>query len=160
MCDSDVTMIMIRPSANGKDAEGRRGVESLPKAERLLRQTRKSPNKRYSIHEPEVACIAKGKAHKPYEFGSKVSVVTTLRCHWKRRNAIEPIIGHLKSDHRLNRNRLKGVYGDTINALLSAAAFNFKKLLRAFCALLRTFLQNLSPTFLSAPSFMCPQCCV
>lgn len=206
-------------------------LESLSKAERLLQQTRKSSNKLYSIHEPDVACVAKGKAHKPYEFGSKVSIVTTLRgnwilgvhsfsgnpydghtlqtalqqaerltqtpittavcdlgyrkhgipketcdvqiadrfrrpgnrtlrCHWKRRNAIEPIIGHLKSEHRLDRNRLKGVYGDTINALLSAAAFNFKKLLRAFCALLRTFLQNLSPTFLSAPSFMCPQCCV
>ena len=41
---------------------------------RILSQTRHSKNKVYSIHEPEVACIAKGKSHKPYEFGSKISI--------------------------------------------------------------------------------------
>jgi IS5 family transposase len=50
----------------------------------------------------------------------------------KRRAAIEPSIGHLKSEHRLERNRLKGVEGNAINALLSAAAMNFHKLLGAF----------------------------
>jgi IS5 family transposase len=55
----------------------------------------------------------------------------------KRRAAVEPGIGHLKSDHRLERNRLKGVEGDAINAVLSAAAMNFHKLLGA---LVRTFL--------------------
>ena len=48
----------------------------------------------------------------------------------KRRAAVEPSIGHLKNEHRLERNRLKGVAGDAINAILSAAAMNFQKLLR------------------------------
>jgi IS5 family transposase len=48
----------------------------------------------------------------------------------KRRAAIEPIIGHMKSGHRLERNRLKGTPGNAINALLSAAAMNFGKLLK------------------------------
>ena len=46
----------------------------------------------------------------------------------KRRAAVEPTIGHLKSEHRLERNRLKGTVGDAINAILSAAAMNFQKL--------------------------------
>ena len=55
----------------------------------------------------------------------------------KRRAAVEPTIGHLKSHYRLDRNRLKGTLGDALNVLFSAAAFNFSKLLRfvlAFCA--------------------------
>jgi len=48
----------------------------------------------------------------------------------KRRAAIEPIIGHMKSEHRLERNRLKGTLGNAINALLSAAAMNFGKLIK------------------------------
>jgi IS5 family transposase len=58
----------------------------------------------------------------------------------KRRAAVEPSIGHLKNEHRLERNRLKGVAGDALNAILSAAAMNFQKLLRAFW---RTFLHRL-----------------
>jgi IS5 family transposase len=54
----------------------------------------------------------------------------------KRRAAVEPSIGHLKNEHRLERNRLKGVAGDAINAVLSAAAMNFQKLLRAFWLIL------------------------
>ncbi len=46
---------------------------------------------------------------------------------FKRRAAIEPIIGHLKSDHRMARNYLKGFIGDEINLLLAASAFNLKK---------------------------------
>jgi len=45
--------------------------------------------------------------------------------------AVEPSIGHLKNEHRLERNRLKGVAGDAVNAVLAAAAMNFQKLLRA-----------------------------
>lgn len=48
----------------------------------------------------------------------------------KRRAAIEPGIGHLKQEHRMDRNRLKGVPGDRINAILIAAGLNFRKLLR------------------------------
>jgi len=49
------------------------------------------------------------------------------RKKFRRRASIEPIIGHLKSDHRLSRNYLKGFIGDEINLLLAAAAFNLKK---------------------------------
>ena len=48
----------------------------------------------------------------------------------KRRNAIEPVIGHLKSDGRLSRNFLKGAAGDAINALLCGAGHNIRKMLR------------------------------
>jgi len=169
-------------------------------ADRIMAQTRTSKDKVYSVHEPEVKCIAKGKAHKKYEFGCKVSVATTSKTNWilgvhaldgnpydghtlggavaqverisgrapkdvvvdkgyqghnyegtsvvhvvkkiskslsrsmrrmlKRRAAVEPIIGHLKSDHRMDRNHLKGVEGDKINAILAGAGFNLRKLLR------------------------------
>jgi transposase, IS5 family len=59
----------------------------------------------------------------------------TPRALWrwmKRRAAVEPSIGHLKNEHRLERNRLKGVAGNAINAVLAAAAMNFHKLLGAF----------------------------
>ena len=46
-----------------------------------------------------------------------------------KRAAIEPIISHLKSGHRLNKNYLKGVIGDNINILLAAAAMNFKRVM-------------------------------
>jgi len=48
----------------------------------------------------------------------------------KRRAAIEPGIGHLKREHRMDRIRLKGVEGDRINAIMSAAGMNFCKLLK------------------------------
>lgn len=46
---------------------------------KLLSQTKKSKNKIYSLHEPEVYCIAKGKAHKKYEYGCKASIVLTQK---------------------------------------------------------------------------------
>ena len=54
-------------------------ADLLSKACRLLEQTRDSKDKLYSIHAPEVECIAKGKAHKKYEFGNKASLVSTSR---------------------------------------------------------------------------------
>jgi len=59
----------------------------------------------------------------------------TSQAQWrwmKRRAAVEPSIGHLKNEHRLERNRLKGIAGNEINAILAAAAMNFRKLLGAF----------------------------
>lgn len=53
--------------------------EELALTERMLEQQRQDKNKLYSIHAPEVECIAKGKIHKKYEFGIKVSVATTNR---------------------------------------------------------------------------------
>jgi IS5 family transposase len=182
----------------------------LETAHRIHAQKRQDKNKIYSVHEPEVECISKGKAGKKYEFGNKVSVAVTSRGGWlvgaksytgnpydghtlssqleqvnnligdevseayvdmgyrghdyegpakvhidkrqrgrtpralwrwmKRRAAVEPSIGHLKNEHRLERNRLKGVGGDAINAILAAAAMNFQKLLGAFW---RVFLSRL-----------------
>jgi IS5 family transposase len=182
----------------------------LQTAYRIYAQQKHDKDKIYSVHEPEVQCIAKGKAGKPYEFGNKVSVAVTSRGGWlvgarsftgnpydghtlaaqmkqvksmigervgevyvdmdyrrhdytgratvhvdkrrrgrtsrslwrwmKRRAAVEPSIGHLKTEHRLERNRLKGVAGDALNAILSAAAMNFQKLLGAFW---RIFLRRL-----------------
>jgi IS5 family transposase len=175
---------------------------------------RQRGKKIYSLHAPEVECIAKGKSHKPYEFGVKVSVAATLNpsaggqfvAHVKalpgnpydghtletvlpdiekqigatitrlvadkgyrghnapeeykfkiylsgqkrgvteaikrdlrRRSAVEPVIGHLKSDHRMDRSHLKGSKGDAVNAVLAAAGYNFRRLL----AWLRLFLRSL-----------------
>jgi len=175
---------------------------------RIFQQQRHDKNKIYSVHEPQVECISKGKAHKRYEFGCKVSVAATSRGGWfvgamathgnpydghtlkdalkqverivrlpeqafvdqgyrghgytgsvhvhvdkhrrgrtarslwrwmKRRAAIEPGIGHLKREHGMDRNRLKGILGDRINAILSAAGMNFWKLLRWAADFLRRF---------------------
>jgi IS5 family transposase len=48
----------------------------------------------------------------------------------KRRQAIEPVIGHLKADHRMNRCHLKGSNGDSLHAVLCAAGVNIRWLLR------------------------------
>jgi IS5 family transposase len=51
---------------------------------------------------------------------------------WNRRSAIEPVIGHMKEEHRLERNRLKGEEGDKLNAILAGCGYNMRKLARAF----------------------------
>jgi len=167
----------------------------------VLMQQKDSKKKIYSLHEPQVVCICKGKEHKKYEFGNKVSIAKTdsgvivgalsfrdeydghtlapsleqvkrlvgqmpkwvkvdrgyrgnkqidesqilipstpqksmsyyqrkkLSNSHKKRAGIEPVIGHLKSDHRLSRNFYKGIVGDNINIMLAAAAFNFKRMM-------------------------------
>ncbi len=194
----------------------------LKTAQRILTQQRQDKKKVYSVHEPSVECISKGKAHKRYEFGCKVSVAATSRGGWfvgakathgnpydghtltealsqveriagatehafvdmgyrghgyegdvqvhvdkrrrgktprslwrwmKRRSAIEPGIGHLKKEHRMDRNRLKGTEGDRINAILCAAGMNFRKLQRFAAAFLR---QLLMPFFGGVYSFRYP----
>ena len=57
-------------------------AQLLHLSQRVYEQRRKDHDKLYSLHAPEVECIAKGKAHKPYEFGCKVSVVTTSKQSW------------------------------------------------------------------------------
>jgi IS5 family transposase len=59
----------------------------------------------------------------------------SVRNWFKRRSAIEPLIGHLKSDNRMQRNQLKGKEGDHINAILSACGFNMRKLIAVFLCL-------------------------
>ena len=56
-----------------------RFAEPLARVARLLAQQRHDHNKLYSLHAPETECIAKGKAHKKYEFGVKVSLAVTQR---------------------------------------------------------------------------------
>jgi IS5 family transposase len=183
------------------ESRDRRWVET---AKKILSQKRSDSRKIYSLHEPEVYCMSKGKEHKKYEFGAKASVVVgknggvilgayslpendydghalepTLeqvervagyrpavaigdkgfrgqshcgqtevvtpgrgkknasayekrkaRKRFRRRAAIEPRIGHLKSDFRLDRNFLKGQVGDAINLLLAAAASNLSLWMR------------------------------
>ena len=59
-----------------------------------------------------------------------------IKREFKRRAAIEPVIGHLKEHHRMGRNHLAHASGDAINAVLAAAGYNFRRLL----AWLRLFL--------------------
>jgi transposase, IS5 family len=69
--------------------------------------------------------------------GSQAGITPSLKRKLKRRNAIEPVIGHVKSDTRLSRNFLKSTHGGVINALLYAAAHNLRKILaklRPLCA--------------------------
>jgi len=172
---------------------------------RILNQKRTDKNKIYSIYKPFTSCIAKGKAHKQYEFGTKVGLTTTFktliitaiksfkgnphdsktiaplleqmqsninytpkeviydrggkgvkqigntkiatpdyrplkrdtlyqkrvkRKKFRRRAAIEPVIGHLKTDFRLNQNYLWGVNSPQINAFLAATGWNLKKMMK------------------------------
>ena len=70
-------------------------------------------------------------------------VTKAIRREMRRRAAIEPVIGHLKDDHRMRRNYLKGRDGDRSNAVLAAAGYNFSLLLRWFEWLLRALLAAL-----------------
>ena len=67
-------------------------------------------------------------------------VTASIRREMKRRAAVEPVIGHLKAEHRMGRNYLKGPEGDRINAVLAAAGYNFGLLLRWLAAFLRAFI--------------------
>ena len=66
-----------------------------------------------------------------------------LRQAHNKRAGIEPIIGHIKTDHRLNRNFYKGIFGDNINIMLAAAGFNFKRMMNKWKNNLWLFFQNL-----------------
>lgn len=176
----------------------------LERVQRILQQQPKDKNKLYALHAPEVECIGKGKAKKPYEFGVKASIAVTHKSglmvgartfpgnpydghllsaqleqtrilledvgrepkevvvdlgfrgvdqdnprveiihrgkyksltkqqrRWlKRRQAVETAIGHLKSDHRMDRCWLRGQLGDALHAVLCATGYNLRWLLRA-----------------------------
>ena len=66
-----------------------------------------------------------------------------IKREMKRRAAVEPVIGHIKAEHRMDRNYLKGRDGDRINAVLAAAGYNFSLLLRWLAALLRALIAML-----------------
>jgi IS5 family transposase len=67
--------------------------------------------------------------------GAKRGFTVSIKKKLKRRNAIEPVIGHMKSDGRLGRNFLKGTIGDAINAILCGAGHNLRKILRKLALL-------------------------
>lgn len=170
---------------------------------KILIQQKGDKNKIYSIHEPKVSCIAKGKEAKKFEFGNKSGIVLTkttkivvgalafednpydghtldahleqteyltekrpeigivdrgykgkkdiegtkiilpsapkkgstsyqkqkARKQFRARAGIEPVIGHIKHDHRMLRNYLKGTNGDQLNTILAGTGFNLKKML-------------------------------
>jgi IS5 family transposase len=89
----------------------------------------------------------------------KYKSLTSATARWlKRRQAVEPAIGHLKSDHRMDRCWLRGATGDALHAVLCAAGYNLRWLLRAMTRLgLRALLLRLGfvapwVRFLAAPS--------
>jgi IS5 family transposase len=203
--------ILIRDiSRNLGDAQLAKHKEAFDLYEKVISQKKKDSNKVYSLHESHIYAVAKGKDHKKYEYGTKASLVTTMKSNiiigavahkknehdsktleaalshankhrtkpiieaicdrgyrgqkevegtvicipespkkrdtkyqkeqkrkkFRRRAAIEPIIGHIKSDHRMQRNYLKGFVGDEINLLLAASAFNLKKWMNNFLMIL------------------------
>ena len=69
--------------------------------------------------------------------GQTRRVTKAIRREMKRRAAVEPVIGHVKAEHRMDRNYLKGRDGDRINAVLAAAGYNFSLLLRWLARLWR-----------------------
>jgi len=98
----------------------------------------------------------RGHSH-PHKFRVWISgqvrrVTKVIRREMKRRAAVEPVIGHLKAEHRMERNHLKGRQGDRINAVLAAAGHNFSLLLRWLATLLRALIQLLADD--SAPSII------
>jgi transposase, IS5 family len=199
----------------------------LSRARRVRDQMQRQRGpKVYSLHAPEVECIGKGKAHRPYEFGVKVSVATTLahasggqfvthvkalpgnpydghtlaavipdmealigntierilvdkgyRGHnappdyrfrvftsgqkrhmtpkikreLRRRSAIEPVIGHLKAEHRMGRNYLWHRHGEASNAILAAVGYNFRRLIQWLKLLLFQILTRLIAQLQIAP---------
>ena len=68
--------------------------------------------------------------------GQKRRVTPAIKRQMRRRSAVEPVIGHLKNEHRMDRNYLAGPHGDAINAVLAAAGYNFSLLLNWFRQLL------------------------
>src|SRR6266478_1218000 len=80
-------------------------------------------------------------------------VTKAIRREMRRRAAVEPVIGHLKDDHRLRRNYLKGRAGDRINTVLAAAGYNFSLLRRWFEEVWRALLMLTLRRAFSPPSF-------
>ena len=65
------------------------------------------------------------------------------RKRFRGRAGIEPVIGHIKHDHRMIRNYLKGVKGDIINAISAAMGYNLKKRLNQIAFLILSYIKNI-----------------
>jgi IS5 family transposase len=79
-----------------------------------------------------------------YTSGQKRGVTKAIKRIMRRRAAAEPVIGHMKHDHRMDRNYLAHAEGDAINAVLAAAGYNFRRLLAWLRLLLTWFFYTLS----------------
>jgi IS5 family transposase len=66
---------------------------------------------------------------KVFTSGQQRRMTPAIKREKRRRSAVEPVIGHIKNGHRMNRNYLAGPQGDAINAVLAAAGYNFRLLL-------------------------------
>lgn len=110
--------------------------------------------------EPKRIHVDKGyRGHNhPHKFRVWISgqvrrVTKAIRREMRRRAAVEPVIGHVKAEHRMDRNYLKGRDGDRANAVLAAAGYNFSLLLRWLEELLRAIFRTLAaPTFAAQPA--------
>ena len=80
-----------------------------------------------------------------YVLEQKRSVTRAIKRELKRRAAVEPVIGRLKSDHRMDRNYLIGSHGDAANAVLAAVGYNFARLVGWLRQLLCAWLSLLIP---------------
>ena len=86
--------------------------------EKILLQRRNSSHKIYSIHEPDVQCISKGKEHKKYEFGNKVSIIRSATgvilgaCSFRNEYDGHTIEKSLEQVHRLTGKRIRRLAGD------------------------------------------------
>jgi IS5 family transposase len=87
-----------------------------------------------------------------YTAGQKRRMTTAIRREMRRRAAIEPVIGHMKNEHRMDRNYLAHSQGDAINPVLAAAGYNFRLLLTWLRLLLRLFLALLKGTIRALPA--------
>lgn len=74
---------------------------------------------------------------KIYTSGQKRRMTPSIKREMKRRAAVEPVIGHIKNEHRMGRNYLAGTRGDAINAILAAAGYNFSLLINWLRMILR-----------------------
>ncbi len=88
----------------------------------------------------------------------KAKTLTRRQWRWiKRRQAVEPVIGHLKQEHRLDRCWLKGTQGDALNALGAAAGYNMRWLMR-WIAFLRAWTRTIVPAPWAARSTLYGSC--
>jgi len=65
-----------------------------------------------------------------FKSGQKRGVFGKIKKELRRRTVVEPVIGHAKHDHRMNRNYLHGHHGDRLNPILASIGFNFHQLKR------------------------------
>lgn len=122
------------------------GHTLTPVLEQVSRLVGKSPKRakvdrgyrgKKSIGETEILIPSNSSKSKSYYQKRKLS-----EAH-RKRAGIEPVIGHIKANHRLNRNFYKGIIGDNINIMLAAAGFNFKRMMNKWKSSFWQFLENL-----------------